>query len=113
MHHSETLDSGEMFIDSETALMRARFCQMVFHSDSGEIVSTLFGLEGMILEDGDPGPHFVCAPDGTTAKQRMGEFAERAAVSAKDLDRYHNILKVRGQVTDEQIAGFQQNDTDN
>ena len=107
---AKTLDSGELFVNSETALMRARFCQVVVRGGTDQIIPTLIGMKGMTLNEGDPGPQFVCAPDGTTAKQRGGEFAEYVAVSEKDLDRYHQILTVRGLITEEHTQGFQVND---
>jgi len=106
MHHAKTLDSGEVFVDSEIALMRARFCQPLLSLPSEELAPTLIGMTGLALEDGDPGPQFVCALDGSTAKQVRGTFMEFAVVEENDLERFHKILKVRGLITDEHTAGY-------
>ena len=104
---ANTLDSGEIFVNDEKALMRARFCEVIVRGGTDQIIPTLIGVDGMTLGEGDPGPQFVCAPDGTTVKQRGGEFAEYVAVSERGLARYHDILKVRGLITEEHTAGFQ------
>ncbi len=105
--HAETLDSGELFVDSATAMMRARFCQFVYEPGQSEPMPSLIGVEGMVLSEGDSGPQFVCAPDGTTVKQRNGEFAEYAAVAEKDLAKFHRLLIVRGMATEKYLKGFQ------
>ena len=111
MHHAKTLDSGEVFVDSEIALMRARFCQPLLSLPSEELAPTLIGMTGLTLEEGDPGPQFVCALDGSTTKQARGKFMEFAVVQENDLERFHTILKVRGLITDEDVAGYQHDST--
>ena len=103
---AKKLDSGELLINSQTALMRARFCDVLEDESTGDIIPSLVGVEKMLLAEGSSGPQFVCAPDGTTARQRYGELAEFAAVKQADLGRFHDILDVRGVVQKEDLAGF-------